>query len=624
MSVFSRPSTTTVVALCFALPAFAVSAPTVAANNPSSQLENAELSPIVVTATRQLVRADETLATITVISREEIERAGTKTLAELLALTPGVQIVQNGGPGASTSVFLRGAEARHTLLLIDGVRVSSATSGQATFEALPLELIERIEILRGPASALYGSEAIGGVIHVITRRGRAGFAPTVSLGAGSQGSVRGAASVSGGDERLTYAVSAAHERTDGIDAQNGKLGPHSPDHDAFRLGSGVLHLGWQLSPEHHLWLNTLAARGRNEYDTTHGWPPEAETFDSYLNKDLTSAQVTWQARWREGLTSTLRLASSQDELTNRPNATSRSHFDTTQHQVSFQLDAALPVGNALLAFDHLRQAVDSTTAYTVRSRTIDAVVLGWWFDEGAHSAQLNLRHDDNSQFGHKNTWHAAYGYRLTPQWQVRAAASTAFNAPTFNQLYWPDTGFGGGNPHLRPEKARHREVGLRWQGDAAQAELTLFDNRVRDLIAGWPPSNVSRARLKGVEASTSWRWQGWQVRLTLDWLEAKDRDTGQWLPRRSRWSGSASLAYAQGAWQYGLDINAQDRRWDNTANTRRLGGYGRTDLWVQYALARDWRWEARLANAFDKRYETAYGYHQPGRTLFVGVRYLPR
>lgn len=602
-------------AVACALP-FLTSLTTLPAWGETSPASNPTLAEITVTASRIATRTDQSLAAVTVLTRDEIEASGAATLVDLLAQTPGVRIAQNGGAGSSASLFLRGAESRHTLLLVDGMRIGSATTGTPTLEAIPLELIDRIEIVRGPASALYGSEAIGGVVQIFTRRGVEGFHRRAALGYGSNQTYRGTTGLSGSDGAFRYALDVGGEGTGGFDATTAKNFGHQDDRDGWWNRFASAHLAWALPAGGEVGVQTWATRGRNEYDT---WG--AGSFNPMLHKDLTSGQLYLRAPVTDEWLTTVRLGATRDALTNLPSATSRSRYATDQRQLQWQNEVALPLGTLLAAFDLTGTEVDATTAYTRTRRVVRGYLLGWQGEVGRHGWQLTARHDDNSQFGGKTTGQAGYRYQIAPEWQARVAVSSAFNAPTFNQLYWPDTGFGGGNPNLKPETAYEKEAGIRWQRDRTHAELTLFDARVKNLIAGWPPVNINRARLKGVEGALGSHIGAWRVRLAADWLDATDEATGKRLPRRAPAALSGQVAYDAGRWQAGVDVNAQRPRWDDVRNTTRLDGFGRTDLWWHYALTKGWRLEAQLANLFDQKYETAATYRQPGRTFFVGLRY---
>lgn len=580
---------------------------------------------VVVTATRQAQRDSDVLSRVEVIERAEVERAGQSTLIDLLRARPGIRVVSNGGAGANSSVFLRGAEARHTLLLIDGMRVGSVSNGAPTLEAIPLGIIDRIEIVRGPASALYGSEAIGGVIQIFTRKGREGVHPELFVGYGSRNTLEASASVAGGVERLRYNLSVGQMRTDGFDAKRNPqqwlssrgVSSYHPDDDGFRNLYGTASISQGFRQRDEIGINVYGSKGRSRYDTN-------DYYDSYLDKRVDSVGIHMINQLAEGWTSTLRVGRSQDKLTNVPAATGRSRFDSTQTQFVWQHDVALPLGSLMAAYEYVRSDFDGTTAYTRDRRTVKAALLGWSARLGDHDVQVNVRHDDNTRFGERTTGLLAYGYRFDARWSVQGSIATAFNAPTFNQLYYPDSGSGGGNPDLKPEKALNREIGLRWSDGTRHAEATYFDNRVRDLISSWPPANVAKARLSGLELVYKTRVRGFDLSVGADWLKAEDETTGKRLPRRAGAAAFARFDRSQGAWQYGMEINGQRGRYDNATNTVSLGGYGLVDLYAHYAWSPDWRVEMRANNLLDKTYSLASGYATAGRTLFAGVRYMPR
>lgn len=592
------------------------------AQNLSPPVEVAMLDQVVVTATRQASRDSEQIASVELIDREMIERSGAQSLAELLAGVPGVRLTSNGGAGSNSAVYLRGAESRHTLLLVDGMRVGSATTGQPTFELLPVGLIDRIEILRGPASALYGSEAIGGVIQVFTRRGEGPFKPQVFAGYGSDQTRRIEASAGGAHERLRYSIGAGHFATDGINANPDPVKQpkyYQPDRDGFEEHHVSASVAAGFGEDDEAGVSLFASQGRNRFDAY------SSAFDAFLDKRLSAANAWLRNRLAPGWTSTLRLGQSVDALKNYSDASKiPSRFDTTQRQLVWQHDIALAGGMLLAAYERLEQDVDGTTDYVEDSRSIDSLLLGWRRSFGEHQLQLNARHDDNSQFGGKTTGQLGYGYQIDAAWRIKASIASAFNAPTFNQLYWPDAGFGGGNPALKPEKALNRELGLQWAQGGQLVTLTYFNNKVTDLIAGWPPVNVGEARLEGVELGYQAAFGPWQFAAGADLLDATDRDTGKELPRRASEAGFARIDRELGDWRMGLEWRGEGRRYDNTSNTRKMGGYGLLNAYAHYQLERDWRLELRADNLLDKDYERAWGYGTPDASVFVGVRWAPR
>ncbi len=593
---------------------------------------------VIVTASRQPQRADEVLSSVEVIDRAQIERSGQSTLVDLLSKQSGLRVVANGGAGANSSAFIRGAESRHTLLLVDGVRVGSATNGQATLELIPLAIVDRIEILRGSASVLYGSQAIGGVIQVFTRQGRQGMHPELYLGYGSYNTLNSSASVAGGQDRLRYSLTVGQDRTSGFNAKRdpafwtNRRGASSYDgdkdgfHNQYAAASAAL--GFRQRDE--VGFSASYSDGRNWYDNS-------PTFSAYLDKEVRSLSAYLRNELADGWMSTLRLSHSEDRLRNQSNASFASRFNTTQKEFVWQHDVRLPLGSLLAAYEHLRQEVDSSAGYAKDSRNANAFLLGWNASIDAHSVQINARHDDNSQFGDKTTGLFAWGYQFDPAWSMRASIASAFNAPTFNDLYWPaDPVFGGGgNPDLKPERALNREIGLRWDGNASSMELVYFHNRIRDMIdwapenpadpaSNWAPANVSEAKLQGVELTFSTQLAGYDLKTGIDYLDAKDKDDDTRLARRAKLSGFARIDRSIGPWAWGVEWNATGNRYDNAANTVRLGGYSLLNAYAHYAIDRDWKLELRANNLLDKDYQLARGYRTAGANVFLALRYAPR
>lgn len=574
---------------------------------------------VVVTATRIPTRVNEVIADVTVIDRETIEQAGPATLPELLARQPGLHIADNGGRGKSASVFMRGTSSTHALLLVDGMPLGSATTGQPSLHNLPLSQIERIEILRGPASSLYGSDAIGGVIQIFTKRGAGPARVTAYVGVGSNGTREAQAGVSGSSGPFAYNFSAAHYTTDGFnvaaDPQRFNIVNSSlpnPDEDGYRNTTFTGRLVYEIAKGHELGATILEGKSRNWFDR--GGP----TVDAYNNDKTRAYGVFLKNRLTDIWTSELRWGSSEDW--SESFAPGRSLFATTQVQWTWQNDLRLPVGRLMLALENTVQEVDSTTAYAVKRREVESAILGYQGNVGAHSWQAALRRDDNSQFGAHTTGSLGYGYRLGEAWQVRGSIGTAFKAPSFNQLYFP----GFGNATLKPEKARNREIGLHWTEGGQHASVTRFDNRITDLIVGFPVANVGKARIEGTSLAYGFVYGAWLFDAGLDLMKPINEDTGKRLQRRPAEMLKLAVTYSPGDWKVGGEANAVGRRYDTATEGRPMGGYGVVNLFAGKTLSRDWSLEGRINNLFDREYENAWAYAVPGREIFVGLRYRPK
>lgn len=581
----------------------------------SAQSPHEGLDPVVVTATRTESREDALLSDVVVIGRDAIERHAGRTLAELITREAGVQMSGNGGLGKNSSVYIRGTESRHVLLLIDGVRFGSATAGSATFDNLSIEDIERIEVLKGPASALYGSDAVGGVIQIFTRKGRTGLHPDAAVTVGSHGHRAWTAGVSAGTEQVNYALSVRQLREDGFSSTNPALSSsYNADRDGFEQDSLNASLDWRLAPGWKADARLMHADGLNQYDGgTDPFDVRADVRSQLLALGLEGRPLdAWKSR--------LAFGRSRDESTNYT-STSTSRFDTQQDQWLWQNEIDTPLGELLAGYEHLVQEVDSTTAYAVTERTIRSWFGGIKGATGAHSWQANLRRDDNSQFGEADTWLLAYGFRLSPNWRMHASRGTSFKAPSFNQLYWP----GFGTPVLQPERGRNTEVGTTFTAGAHQFGAVRFDNRIRGFItATTTAANIPQARIEGWTLSYQGQFGGLHLGSALDLLDARNVQNGRKLPRRADRQLTANADYRIGDWKLGGTLLAASERFDNATNTTRLPGFGTVDLHVDYALSRDWSVQARLVNVGDKTYETARGYNQPGRAGYLTLRWQPR
>lgn len=585
-----------------------------------------DIDPIIVTATRTAQTADETLSSVTVITKKEIERQQAQSVQDLLRGIPGVDIANNGGPGKDTSVFLRGTESDHVLVLIDGVKVGSATRGTTAFQHIPVEQIERIEIVRGPRSSLYGSEAIGGVIQIFTRKGGGALKPFFSIGGGSDQTYSASAGVSGGGERGWFSLSASGIDTEGFNACNGKPSPGGagcfttePDKDGYRNLSGSLRAGYRFDSGIDVVIHALHAEGKNYFDGS--LVNESESVQQVLGGTLRfSPTEVWHA--------SLTAGRSRDESDNFKDGAFKSRFDTERDTVTFQNDIDVAADHLLtVGADYQDDRVYGTTTYAVTSRGNTGLFTQYQGRFGDHDVQLSLRRDDNEQFGIRNTGGAAWGYALDKNLRLTASYGAAFKTPTFNELYFP----GFGNPNLRPEGSDSFELGLGGKPAWGRWSLNAYETRIDDLIAfdasTFAPANIDQARIRGLEAVLGTRLGNWDLNTNLTLLDpenrAKGANYGNVLPRRARQSLRFDADRDFCRYRLGATLLAAGKRYDNLANTSELGGYATFDVRAEYSLAKDWRLQARVENLFDKDYETAAYFNQPGRSLYLALRYQP-
>jgi vitamin B12 transporter len=594
-----------------------------AQGTPSASLaqdgNSAALETVVVTANRTPQPLSSVLADISVIDREEIERSGALDLASLLARLPGVEFARSGGPGTATSVFIRGAESRHTAVYLDGVRLDSQSTGGAVWEQIALEQIDRIEVLRGPAAAVYGSDAVSGVVQLFTKRGQGAARPTASVTVGSHNTRQVQAGISGSGSAFDYSVSASHGRSDGFNSRTAPTA--NPDKDGWRRDAGHARLGLQLNPEHRIEASLQASNLRSQYD---GFTPGLDDVNYHT---LRTGSLSWEGRWTDDATTRLQLGQTDSTYETRP-----SYYRTETRLRNYTLQHEQWMGGSLLTAtlerreDELLNPGVGATDTLEGTRHQDAVGLGWRSDFGAHGIQLHLRHDEDSEFGGESTGSLAWGWAFLPQWRVTAGTATSFRVPTLYQRFSQY-----GNPALEPETGRNLEVGLRWAAAGSQVSLSVWRNKVTNLINFGSPGpcsdpygcygNIGRAELEGITLAGSTEWAGVTLRGSLDWHDPRNLDTGKVLPRRAKKMASFGAETQMAGWTFGAEVQASGERFEDADNTQRMGGYGLLNLFVSKTLRPGLTLEGRIDNVGDKAYEVARTYATPGRFGQLALRW---
>ncbi len=588
---------------------------------------NIQADEVIVTASRISQPQDTVIADVTVITHEEIERAGQSTLIEVLQSQPGVEITSNGGAGKTSGVFLRGTNTGHLVVLIDGMRINSATAGITAFENLPLAQIEKIEIVRGPASSLYGADAIGGVIQIFTKKGEGKPRFYASAGYGTYDTKTAEAGVRGSAKDTSFSLNVSSSDTQGFSAYK-TSNPQFKDKDGYRnlaVSGSVSH---QIVQGHDIVVQFLSSVGHTSFDSRFN----ATNFSD--NADLTqlSYAVISHNQFTSNWLSTLRLGEGLDESVSFQEF-GRSLFRTKQRQYSWQNDINLPLGTLTLLYDRLEERVSSTTTFDKNSRNNDGFLIGYLVNLGSHSLQANYRSDHNSSFGTNDTGGLGYGYSFNENWRVTGSYGTAFKAPSFNDLYYP----GFSNPNLKPEKSRSLEASLRYETSQNSASLTFYENKIKDLIAldFLPPFvfNVNEARIRGLTLAGTQRWDNWQLKGSVDVQSPRDKETDNLLVRRANRHASANLSHDWGDWRFGAEAIASSARYNDAANNQRLDGYTIFNVTADYKINPDWKLQARVNNLFDKQYALAFDgdpaaggfvYDTPGSNLFVNIRYEPK
>jgi len=578
-----------------------------------------ELNPTVVTASRSEQPLSDALPHTTVISRADIERSQAPDAVSLLRREAGIEIAQNGGPGTNASLFMRGASSNQTLILIDGVRVSSGTSGGAQISQLMADQIDHIEVVRGNVSALYGSDAIGGVVQIFTRSGK-GHGPLANaeIEYGARNTKRAQAGISGslgenGD--TSFSVSVSEFKTNGFSTINPMQAPKAnPNDNPYTNKSVSAQLSHRFSADWQAGLTYFQTWGDVSYDSAFGKPTDINTAHNVVRSMSAYVDGKVTQDWKARLT----LSQGDDRNLNFTNGVLQSpaRFNTRNQTASWQNDWAFMPNQLLkVGLEHQQTTIDSD-AYDVPTRNVDSAYVGYEGKFGPHQLQLNVRRDRYSDFGGANSYYAGYGFAFNPQWKAVASVSNAFRAPSFNELYYPFFG----NPNVQPEKARSVEGGVEYSSTIGLVRMTAFETDYSNLITAvcdasfnCAAANVNRARVNGVETSYRGSIYGVDLRASFTMQNPQDLSANQLLSRRARHFGSVSAYKTFGPFSAGVEWNAAGDRQDST---RTLGGYGLLNLVGRYQITPDWALSARVENVTNKNYQLIYPYNTASRGVF--------
>ena len=617
--------------LPLALPLTFVAAPMALAQ--TSPATTTVLKEVVVTASRVATPITDVIADVSLIDRAQLDLAGQSSLRDLLGQQPGVQFTSNGSYRSSTGIFLRGASSSQTLVLIDGLRVGSATSGGASLENIPLERIERIEILRGAASALYGPDAVGGVIQIFTRAPAQGLALSANIGVGTDGQQQAGVSVRGTNGIIGYSLGVSHEKASGISViTNPASGSFNADADRFSTTSIDAKLIANLHRNHALTLSLLQSQGEYQFDGKPFPNPlglTKATSDAVAKPRLSNALLKWEAQWLPQWKSTLSVGTSDDDSVSEyfrfadGAAAGNNKFNTNRKQVTWQNDITLGKDVLSVMLENRSEAVDSSTAYTVSSRDIRSALVSYALNRADWNALAVLRNDDNSQFGNFTNWALSGGYRLTNNLRAVASIGTSFQAPSFNQLYFPDFG----NAALTPQRNRSEEIGLRYSQGSLNLGAVVYHNDIQGFIDPGTNAQSAQAVLRGVTLSAATQVGATSYSVSYDYADPRSfssfaASNDLRLVRVAQNVFNARVSHRLN------DINvfgelklSSDREDNNLAFNGRdvLPSYGLLNLGVDWRIRKDVSLLARLNNVTDAQYSLANTYSTPGRNLFVSL-----
>ena len=624
--------------ICSALLASIMVAP--GAHAQVSNDDENELEEIVVTATRIPTPLADTLPTTAIITAEDIERIKPQDFGELLKLTSGIGFRDSGGRGSSGSLFVRGTSSKHVLILINGIRTSSATTGATAIENIPLDSIERIEIIKGPMSGVYGSDAVGGVIQIFTKQNNEeGSFATVNSTFGSNNLQKYSGRAGYGNSAYSVSASLSTESTDGIDRTEFKENGNE-DVDGYERTSRDISLTANLQDSAILKFNHLNNSSRNEYDSTFGGTGKGR----YLRGRLETTSLNLEYEYSDALSIVGNVGTAKDFSTRFVDSSQTSYINTRRTDYLVQGNLILnPQNQISLGVDYQTDRISSSEEYGKIERTNKGFFALWQYQGDRSSTVLNARYDKNGDYGSISNYTLQQSFDLSEQSRIIASYGTAFKAPTFNDLYWPfekvvsrsgDTFITEGNPDIKPEESKSFELSFRVDLDETLLQINAYQTKITNLI-DWDtklidpgvyrstPTNIIDATLEGIEIEITKKWDDYVFSTNLDYLDAKDDNTGEFLEDRARASGSIELGKQIGNIYVGIDAFAEHGRHDEG---EKQPGYALWGLHANYEISESLSISGKVDNLFDKEYVTnvARGdnnYQNEGRTVQISVEY---
>ncbi|WP_372374016.1 TonB-dependent receptor domain-containing protein [Vreelandella venusta] len=563
------------------------------------------LNPVVVTAALAPRTANDSLSSVTVLDEATLRRQDPVSITDLFRGQPGVDVSTNGSFGKNSSVFIRGSGSGQNVLLIDGIRLRSATSGGSAWQYLEPRMFDRAEIVRGPRGSLYGADAIGGVIQLFTPQGEEeGPQPRISVGGGSFNTQRLSAGISGKEGGTRYSFAASHFTTDGQPIRR------DGDDKGYDNTTALARVSHTFASGAEAGVLALRARGHNEYDGGEN------DFVQQVAGIYGELPIT--DNWRSRLT----LSESRDESDNI-NSFGDSVFNTKVSTARWENTLTAGAHELIAGAEYSEDRVKSTTAYDETSRSNVAVFTQALLDFAPFTVQASLRFDDNEAYGEEVTGSVGVGYDLDAYHTLRANYGTAFNAPTYNQLYYP----GFGNPDLESETSQSIEVGVRGQYAHWFWDAALYQTDIDNLIAGQGLLfNVPETRIRGAELAAGVELDDWTLAAALTYTDPENRLTGKRLQNRASQSLRLDVDRELGDWSVGGSWIAQNHRYRDTQNQDRLSGYGQVNIRAGWQFAPLWSARVTLENVLDQDYITTRSfdgadYLNAGRAGFLSVHY---
>jgi len=592
-----------------------------------SNLPQVELDEIVVTATRTPTKVSNVIAQTRVVNSKELKRYQGQTVLEVLKRQPGISHYTNGGMGTVSNLYMRGYDGKQILVLIDGIRYSSLSTGTSALNLLPADQIDRIEILYGASgSSIYGADAMGGVIQVFTKGSnveKTNYSVTAGVGSNDQ-YLYGASAQFANDTGTTLSLSASHNESDGISAKLPNASGYNKDEDGFESDNMSIAINQRINDQWLAGASALYSKSTTDFD-------DGDYDNAHADQENGSAQAYVDWRYIPGSSLKLQYGHSIDKSDS--SSQYGGVFDTKQDQISLLGQHQISIGQGFYGVEYLNQSLDSS-AYEIDDRDVTSAFFGYIVDINQFDGQANVRYDDNSQYGDETTYNLGGAYHLSPDWRIGTSYAKGFRAPTFNDIY---PGYGG-NPDLKPETSDNYEAFVEYSTPLQSTRLTGYYNDVEDLISyvasptptnpyAGATQNVDEAKVKGLSLTSDWTIDNYLFGGSYDYQKAEDSsggsDDGNYLPYRPEHKGLVYVGYRLPS----LDIRAEYQYvgdyYSRITNTEAqfVDNYGLLNISGSYELTDNLSMTARLNNITNEDYITDIGYNTDGTNFFTSLTY---
>jgi len=585
------------------------------------------MDTIVVTANRTAVPISDVLAPISIITSDDIERLQLSNMSDILTRMTGVQSYGSGGLGSTTSLFIRGGNTEHSLVLLDGIRISSASNGGSALQLIDTSSIDRIELVRGPRTSLYGADAVSAVLNITTKKAVNNSA-AIRTSIGGYGEQKSSLRLETIQNNTQAYVQISHETLGGFDrSENDSFS--NKDKDEFRNSHLQANLSQRWNDSNNSQFSYQTSHGKsdfdqvcNEYDasfnpTEVACSPYSETIQEVLsakNLFFINNELNIAANFSRSIDDSEILGSTTDAT-----------FKTTRHSYSLTADAQVSsILKTVSGVESYSEELNSSNNYQESKRQNNAAFSQWMLDTDVIEIQLGVRYDDNESYGSNVTRSVVVGRNLSSNWLAIASWGEAFRAPTFNDLYWPTSG----NPNLDPESSESYDITLKFHNENSHFYATVFHNSVDNLIAwapnssgAWQPSNINNAKMEGVELELAYIADSFSLQTNYTWMEPKDTNTGKQLQNRSKQLMNVNADYTLSALSFGLTVSAQDKSFADSSNSTELAGFAILDLRSTYRNSQNLKFDFAITNILDKEYQRRNGFNEAGIAAKAGASY---